>query len=91
MCLLLQNPKRELQKILEFVGRSLPGETMDLIMQHTSFEKMEKNPMTNYTTIPSDFMDHTVSPFMRRGGFLARVGAGQGREKAALAPTWGHV
>ncbi|XP_005007617.1 sulfotransferase 1A1-like [Cavia porcellus] len=62
-----ENPKRELQKILEFLGRSLPEETMDLIIQHTSFEEMEKNPMANYTTIPPDVMDHTVSPFMRRG------------------------
>ncbi|XP_004623204.1 sulfotransferase 1A1 [Octodon degus] len=62
-----ENPKRELQKILEFVGRSLPEETMDLIIQHTSFKEMKKNPMTNYTSIPTEVMDHTVSPFMRKG------------------------
>lgn len=86
MCLLLQNPKRELQKILEFLGRSLPEETMDLIIQHTSFEEMEKNPMANYTTIPPDVMDHTVSPFMRRGGCLARVGvwAGAGESSTGV-------
>ncbi|XP_004623203.1 sulfotransferase 1A1-like [Octodon degus] len=62
-----ENPKRELQKILEFVGRSLPEETMDLIIQHTSFKEMKKNPMANYTSIPTEVMDHTVSPFMRKG------------------------
>ncbi|XP_032003547.2 sulfotransferase 1A2-like, partial [Hylobates moloch] len=62
-----ENPKREIRKILEFVGRSLPEETMDLMVQHTSFKEMKKNPMTNYTTVRREFMDHTISPFMRKG------------------------
>uniref|UniRef100_A0A2K6SCH5 Sulfotransferase n=1 Tax=Saimiri boliviensis boliviensis TaxID=39432 RepID=A0A2K6SCH5_SAIBB len=62
-----ENPKREIRKILEFVGRSLPEDTLDFIAQHTSFEEMKKNPMTNYSTLPKEFMDHSVSPFMRRG------------------------
>ncbi|XP_013360271.1 PREDICTED: sulfotransferase 1A1-like [Chinchilla lanigera] len=62
-----ENPKRELQKILEFVGHSLPEETKELIVQRTSFKEMKKNPMTNYTTLPCEVMDHTVSPFMRKG------------------------
>ncbi|XP_077839392.1 sulfotransferase 1A3/1A4 isoform X1 [Macaca mulatta] len=62
-----QNPKREIQKILEFVGRSLPEETVDLMVQHTSFREMKKNPMANYTTVPQEFMDHSISPFMRKG------------------------
>ncbi|KAB0394875.1 hypothetical protein E2I00_008110, partial [Balaenoptera physalus] len=65
--LLLQNPKREIQKILEFVGRSLPEETVDHIVQHTSFKEMRKNPMTNYSTIPIKVMDHSISAFMRKG------------------------
>lgn len=65
---LLQNPKREIKKVLEFLGRSLPEETVDLIVQHTSFKKMKENPMSNYTTIPTNVMDHDVSPFMRKGG-----------------------
>ncbi|XP_024205232.2 sulfotransferase 1A1-like isoform X2 [Pan troglodytes] len=62
-----ENPKREIQKILEFVGRSLPEETVDLMVQHTSFKEMKKNPMTNYTTVPWELMDHSISPFMRKG------------------------
>ncbi|XP_003418887.1 sulfotransferase 1A1-like [Loxodonta africana] len=62
-----EDPKREIQKILEFLGRSLPEETVDHIVQRTSFKEMKKNPMTNYTTLPSEIMDHNVSAFMRKG------------------------
>lgn len=65
--MLLQNPKREIKKILEFVGRSLSEETVDHIVQHTSFKEMKKNPMANYTTIPTEIMDHSISAFMRKG------------------------
>ncbi|KAM5227367.1 sulfotransferase 1A1-like [Ctenodactylus gundi] len=64
---LKENPKQEIQKILDFVGHSLSEETMDLIVKHTSFKEMKKNPMTNYTTVGLDGMDHRVSPFMRKG------------------------
>ncbi|KAF3814147.1 hypothetical protein GH733_018179 [Mirounga leonina] len=63
----LQNPKREIQKILKFVGHSLPEETVDLIVQHTSFNEMKNNSKTNYSTIPLHVMDHSISAFMRKG------------------------
>nr|XP_019843055.1 PREDICTED: sulfotransferase 1A1 isoform X2 [Bos indicus] len=62
-----EDPKREIQKILEFIGRSLPEETVDHIVQRTSFKEMKKNPMTNYSTIPTAVMDHSISAFMRKG------------------------
>ncbi|EHB11829.1 Sulfotransferase 1A1 [Heterocephalus glaber] len=62
-----EDPKRETEKILEFVGCSLPAETVDLIVQYTSFQEMRKNPMTDSTTLDPEHVDHTVSPFMRKG------------------------
>ncbi|XP_036135939.1 sulfotransferase 1A1 [Molossus molossus] len=62
-----ENPKREIKKILEFVGRSLSEETVDHIVQHTSFKEMKKNPMANYSNIPIEIMDHSISAFMRKG------------------------
>ncbi|XP_075384532.1 sulfotransferase 1A1-like [Tenrec ecaudatus] len=62
-----EDPKREIQKILKFLGRSLPEETLDHIVQNTSFKEMKKNPMANYSTMPTDIMDHNISAFMRKG------------------------
>ncbi|XP_036593902.1 sulfotransferase 1A2 [Trichosurus vulpecula] len=62
-----KDPKREIQKITEFVGQSLPEDILDRIVQQTSFKKMKENPMANYTTVPNGIMDHSISPFMRKG------------------------
>lgn len=62
-----EDPKREIKKILKFLGRSLPEETVDHIVQQTSFKEMKKNSMTNYTLAPPEIMDHSISAFMRKG------------------------
>nr|XP_040134511.1 sulfotransferase 1A1-like [Ictidomys tridecemlineatus] len=56
-----------IRKILEFLGHSVSEETVDHIIQHTSFKEMKKNPMANYSTLPTELMDHDISPFMRKG------------------------
>lgn len=52
---------------------------MDLIVQQTSFKEMKKNSMANYSTIPADIMDHSISAFMRKGECLCRTGIGAGK------------
>lgn len=42
-------------------------ETVDKILYHSSFDVMKQNPCTNYTTMSSARMDHSISPFMRKG------------------------
>ncbi|OWK10629.1 hypothetical protein Celaphus_00005568 [Cervus elaphus hippelaphus] len=62
-----EDPKREIQKILKFLEKEVSEEVLDKIIHHTSFEVMKENPMANYTTLPTSIMDHSISPFMRRG------------------------
>ncbi|XP_037684889.1 sulfotransferase 1 family member D1 [Choloepus didactylus] len=62
-----EDPKGGLQKLLKFLKKDLTEETMDKILYHSSFDVMKQNPCANYTTMSTCAMDHSVSPFMRKG------------------------
>ncbi|KAM6120278.1 sulfotransferase 1 family member D1-like [Pterocles gutturalis] len=62
-----KDPRQEVQKILQFLGKEVAEETMARILHHTSFQQMKKNPAANYETMPTTLMDHSLSPFMRKG------------------------
>lgn len=67
MSAILQDPQRELQKILRFLGKEAPEGMVESILHHTSFQEMKKNPAANYETMPTALMDHSLSPFLRKG------------------------
>ncbi|XP_045703650.1 sulfotransferase 1B1 [Phyllostomus hastatus] len=62
-----ENPKQEIKKIATFLEKNLNDEILDKIVHHTSFGMMKDNPLVNYTHIPNTVMDHSKSPFMRKG------------------------
>ncbi|NXC51381.1 ST1B1 Sulfotransferase, partial [Penelope pileata] len=54
-------------KVAQFLGWELTEAELEAIACHTSFEAMRDNPSTNYSVVPSHLMDHSISPFMRKG------------------------
>ncbi|XP_015360792.1 sulfotransferase 1B1 isoform X2 [Marmota marmota marmota] len=62
-----ENPKEEIKKITRFLEKNLNDEILDKIIHHTSFEVMKDNPLVNYTHLPTAILDHSKSPFMRKG------------------------
>ncbi|KAM6150627.1 sulfotransferase 1E1 [Erethizon dorsatum] len=59
--------RKEVMKLMHFLGRRPSEELVDKIIKHTSFQEMKNNPSTNYTLMPEEMMNQKVSPFMRKG------------------------
>ncbi|XP_018414632.1 PREDICTED: sulfotransferase family cytosolic 1B member 1-like [Nanorana parkeri] len=64
---MLEDPSREIRKVVKFLGKDFSEEVVDKICQHTSFKAMKENSLTNYTALSSTIMDQSISPFMRKG------------------------
>lgn len=64
---LKMNPKHEIRKLAEFIGKNLDDNVLEKIVHHTSFDVMKQNPMANYSSIPTEYMNQSISPFMRKG------------------------
>ncbi|XP_077303566.1 sulfotransferase 1C1-like [Lithobates pipiens] len=62
-----EDPKREIRKVMKFLGKNFSEEVLDKICQHTNFKAMKENPMANYSTVPNMLLDQNLSPFMRKG------------------------
>uniref|UniRef100_A0A670ZEW5 Sulfotransferase n=1 Tax=Pseudonaja textilis TaxID=8673 RepID=A0A670ZEW5_PSETE len=62
-----EDPIREMRKIAQFLGLEVREPVLNQILEHTQFETMKGNKMANYSNVSPCLMDHTVSPFLRKG------------------------
>lgn len=70
MLFLGQDSRREIQKVMSFLGKELSEDVVQKILLHTSFKAMKNNPMVNFSGLPETVFDQSVSCFMRKGEWL---------------------
>ncbi|KAJ7984461.1 hypothetical protein DPEC_G00355070 [Dallia pectoralis] len=64
---LKENPRREVERIMHYLDLSLSDDVISRIVELTSFKSMKENPMANYSCIPEEIFDKSISLFMRKG------------------------
>ncbi|XP_029975211.1 cytosolic sulfotransferase 3-like [Salarias fasciatus] len=62
---MVEDTGREIDKLCSFLGLTPSVEEKTRITGEVHFDKMKKDEMTNYSTVP--VMDFKISPFMRKG------------------------
>ncbi|XP_076597656.1 cytosolic sulfotransferase 3-like [Chaetodon auriga] len=62
---LVEDSGREIDQLCSFLGLSPSAEEKQRVTTGSKFDNMKQNKMTNYSTV--EVMNHTVSPFMRKG------------------------
>ncbi|CAG12881.1 unnamed protein product, partial [Tetraodon nigroviridis] len=64
---MVQDLPAALRRLSEFLGCNLSDQVIQKIAEHCSFKMMKKNPMSNFSLVPSQYMDSSKSPFLRKG------------------------
>ena len=62
---LTKDPLSSATKLCTFLGKQLPEDQLKKIIDEASFEKMDKNPITNVESLP--FFNESISKFYRKG------------------------
>ncbi|XP_036937161.1 sulfotransferase 2B1-like [Acanthopagrus latus] len=59
--------KDSVSRIAQFLEKSLDAEVIERIADRCLFKNMKQNKMSNYSTVPREFLDQTKSEFLRKG------------------------
>ncbi|KAM3922399.1 sulfotransferase 2B1-like [Leptodactylus fuscus] len=62
---LLQDLRGSVVRLCKFLGQELDDAQIDLVVEHSTFKSMKKNPMSNWSQ--SDILDNSKGSFMRKG------------------------
>ncbi|XP_066432947.1 sulfotransferase 1C1-like [Eleutherodactylus coqui] len=64
---MIEDSRRELCKVMRFLGKDFSEDVVKKILHHTSFKAMKANPMINFSVFSESIFDQSVSSFMRKG------------------------
>lgn len=64
---MIWNLRDSVARISQFMEKSLSPEVIEKIADHCMFKSMKQNKMSNYSLVPSEFMDQAKSEFLRKG------------------------
>nr|XP_046232943.1 sulfotransferase 2B1-like [Scatophagus argus] len=64
---MIMDLKDSVARIAQFLEKSLDAEVIEKIADRCLFKNMKQNKMSNYSTVPREFMDQTKSEFLRKG------------------------
>ncbi|XP_077106849.1 sulfotransferase 2B1-like [Ranitomeya variabilis] len=64
---LIQDHRGTVKKICTFLEKELEEDTIDLIVEHSSFSSMKNNNMANNSQAPNFIIDRKKNNFMRKG------------------------
>lgn len=64
---LITDLKDSVTRLATFLEKPLEAAVIDKIADRCLFKNMKKNKMSNYSLVPSKFMDQTKSEFLRKG------------------------
>ncbi|XP_004867091.1 3-alpha-hydroxysteroid sulfotransferase isoform X1 [Heterocephalus glaber] len=62
---LTKDPRSTVEKICQFLGKKLKPEEIDLVLKYSSYQFMKENKMSNFSTIPDEYLDKGFS-FQRK-------------------------
>ncbi|XP_068097170.1 sulfotransferase 2B1-like [Hyperolius riggenbachi] len=54
-------------KICKFLGKELDDAAIDSVVEHSSFQAMKDNVMSNYSVVPNEIFDKARGSFIRKG------------------------
>ncbi|KAM4623711.1 sulfotransferase 2B1-like [Polymixia lowei] len=64
---MIMDLKESVSRIAQFMEKSLNSEMIEKIADRCVFKNMKQNKMSNYSLVPSEFMDQSKSEFLRKG------------------------
>ncbi|XP_071400266.1 sulfotransferase 2B1-like [Centroberyx affinis] len=64
---MIMDLKDSVARMAQFLEKPLDSETVEKIADRCVFKNMKQNKMSNYSMVPSEFMDQSKSEFLRKG------------------------